>query len=168
MISEQTKADIRKYRKNMEIGGATLIIMGVWSVLRFIITFLLGTADIAEMLETSAEDFESYKWIYICMIVLIYTVFFFIYYRAGVNSIRFARGRSGSKRHLVPVTVILILTVLCVPLYFASGFSVENIDTVIASLAIDLTTCFILADIIYCSVRLDNIRKETQVNITEL
>ena len=167
MISQETKADIRKYRKNMEIGGITLIAMGVWSVLRFIITFLLGSQNIVDLLGTSYEDFERYKWVYIAAVVLIYTVFFMIYYRIGINAVRYARGKS-VKRHLVLPVLLLIITLLCIPLYFEEGISIENIDTMIASLAIDLTTVFIIFDLIYSSGRLNKIRKETDVNIAEI
>ena len=50
-MSTDTSAVIRRYKKNIEISAAALVIIGVWSVLKDFITVMMGVRSLQEILQ---------------------------------------------------------------------------------------------------------------------
>ena len=48
-MSEETKAQIRKYYNNLEINGLGVIVFGIWSVLKYLINMIMGQTNMEDI-----------------------------------------------------------------------------------------------------------------------
>lgn len=165
-MDENIKASLRKYKANMEIGGIALIVLGIWTVLKFVITMFLGEGRNINTVfpdGITTEEDRAYLTIFIVVAVIVLSVSTIFHGYLGTSAIRFARGKKKSKFFLLWAVVMFGLTFYSFPGYFRNiADETQNTDTTVASFFLDLILCFILIDIIFCAFKICKLSKESQ------
>ncbi|MCR4807054.1 MAG: hypothetical protein K5857_05200 [Lachnospiraceae bacterium] len=157
---QDDNALIRKYRKNIEVSGLALIIIGAWSVLKTVLTLLLGAKSFQELIGATDSEMEEYRVIYIVTMIMICAVALLFFLYLGTSAVKFSAGRKKKKTFLYIASVFGILTLAGIPLYFTSDDLIQNIDTVLASVLVDLSTCFLIYDMVFSAHRLRKLIQE--------
>ncbi len=158
-MSTDTCAAVRKYKKNMEISGISLIVIGAWSVLKFCLNILLGEQTFQELLRVSDADMAKYRGVYIVLSVIVFALFMLLYLYLGKSAVMYAVGRKKKKFFLYLAAFTGIAMIAGIPMYFTEKNASDHLNTIIASILVDLSTGFLLFDMVYSSVRLSRLRK---------
>ena len=153
-MSTDTSAVIRRYKKNIEISAAALVIIGVWSVLKDFITVMMGVRSLQEILQVSDAQIEAHRSAYIVSMIITYLLFMLLYLYISRSAFNYANGRKKKKTFMFIAAALGILTLTGIPYYFTSRDVSKNIDMIIASIMVDLSTCFLIFDMLYSSVRM--------------
>ena len=94
---QDDNALIRKYRKNIEVSGLALIIIGAWSVLKTVLTLLLGAKSFQELIDVTDSEMEEYRVVYIVTMIVIYAVALLFFLYLGTSAVKFSAGRNKKK-----------------------------------------------------------------------
>ena len=161
-MDDEVKARIRKYNRNIEISGSAVILYSIWAVIKFIVPILLGDEALHEVLGLEPEVYEELKEYFYFIIPVLFGITLIIYYYVGRSAIKFARGKKKRKIFALVAVLLLINTVTYFPAYyeeFKNFTDYADIDTVIASLLVDITLTFILFDMIYSTFMVNRLKK---------
>lgn len=162
-MDEEKLAEVRRYNRNIEISGAAIIGYGIWTSLKFFFPMLLGTAKIADVLEIPPDEAELYAGVVIASTVIVLGGAFLLHYLLGRAAIKFARGTKKSTFFVYWAVLLLLFNIASL---FAYPETIRNIkkfsdvDTVVATLMVDITLIFILFDLIVSTYRLKKLRKQ--------
>ena len=156
MDSEKLK--LRKYQDDLNVSGSGIIIMGAWSVVRVLIELFIGTKG-ASLLE---NDRTKDKVIGIAMVVVIVAILSFIIMKVhlyiGLNASRAAKGRAHKEGYFIAAIITFILSVASMYFYKSAFQNLENIDTTIASILVDLVSIYLLFTIISATIKIKKIK----------
>ena len=124
--NEETDIQLRRYRDTLSLGGAVVIALSIWSIIKLFIGFFLGEDTITKIIGNAMEEnseliidsgyenlIKIILWVSIILMLLTasFVIFLFHYY-IGINAYR--SGRQGKKK---PKRFYLVLTV------FSAAFS---------------------------------------------
>ena len=154
------KAKLRRYEDDLNVSGAGVIIMGAWAVVRVLIEVFLQTNPSEELAKEAPEDRLPILLIVIAMVVILSAVVLTIHLYIGLNAMRAAKGMKYSRGYYAVAIILLILTVLGLFSYREGLKDVDNIDTTIAAMLVDLTTIYILAVTVISTRRIRSIKKK--------
>ena len=163
-MSTDTSAAIRRYKKNIEISGIALFIIGVWSVLKFLITVMMGSQSLQDVLQVSDAEMEKYRGVYIVALMIMFALFMLLYLYIARSAIYYANGKKKKKTFMYFAAVLGILSLIGIPFYFVSEDVLKNIDMIIASIMVALSTCFLIFDMLYSSVMMKKLKKIEEGN----
>lgn len=159
-MDEEIKAKIRKYRRNIEISGKVIIAFGLWAVLKFVIQFALDREKLKTVLYIPDIDNALVMLISWGSTIFVLIFVFLLYYYIGRSAVRFAQGTKKGKAFLVIAFILSVLNIISIPNYFNTGRgTTQNLDTIIASIMVDLTTSFMVFDMIVSAIRLSIVTK---------
>ncbi|SFD09000.1 hypothetical protein [Butyrivibrio sp. YAB3001] len=157
-MDKELEISLRKYNKNIELGGQAMIIFGVWSIIKVILPLLVGQQTIAELLAIDTVEVEDYLTLIIFFAFMGLILLF--HFRMGSSAIKYAKGTKNKKGFLVRAYIILIMNIVFFPFYFI-GFKEGNIsNTIIASMLVDITVIVSLFDLIISTYKVGKIRKQ--------
>ena len=154
---EEIEVKIRRYKKNMEVSGRAMLAFGIWSVLKAVITVALGGKTVWELMEISEAEREELGMIFLIIYLIIVLLALFLFIFIGRRAISYARDKHRKKGFLILAAVLLVLDFIGIPGYFTMVKGLDNIDTVIASALVDITTCVALFDMIYSAIRIEKL-----------
>lgn len=164
---KEIKRKIKQYESNMVISGMGVIVFGLWSIIKLLISVIYGSQEsrneILGLME--GEDALYVNIIMALIIVILSIIIILIHGYIGIKSIRYGRGTKRNIFFLFIAFVLAVLTITGIPNYFKSAdtgaydFSKLE-DTVVASILVDLAFCYILFDIVYSAIRLAYFNKK--------
>ncbi len=158
MVSDKIK--LRKYEDDLNVSGSGIIMMGAWSVIRVLIELFLGTKDAI----TFEADSPAEKAIGIAAVIIIVAILALVIMKVhlyiGLNASRAAKRRKHKKGYFVAAIIILILSVLSFYSYKEKIRDLDNIDTTIASMLVDLVTIYLLFNIIFATIKIKKIKED--------
>ena len=142
------KARLRKYEDDLNVSGAGVIILGIWSIVKVLIIVFIEAKDYVDF----KDEEPAVRIISMILLVLLIAVISFIVMKVhlyiGLNAMRAAKGMEYKKGYFTATVIILILAVLSLILYKDSFKNIDKIDSTIASVIVDLTTIYIYAVVI--------------------
>lgn len=160
MTINREKAALRKYEDDLYVSGMGIIVLGLWSVIKAVMGIFLG-ADSSDVFEA---DFGVSKTFVIILVVILVAIMsaliLYFHFYVGLNAIRASKGRRHKKGYLVGVYIMLLLNLASLFFYKDSLTDMENIDTTIASLLVDMTTTYVCLSAVITTYKIKNYRKE--------
>ena len=150
------KALMRKYNLNILLGGGFIILYVFWQFLSFYMDLLFNGKSLSENLDMAGlDEIHGLAVVVIVLFSFLVLIFFSLHIYVGVMAIRFAKGKNKKSRYLIASFFLLFLSI------FEAALNFKNIidDTVLASFILDATLCFIIADLIYSTIRYKKLKK---------
>ncbi|MCR4655466.1 MAG: hypothetical protein K5770_04455 [Lachnospiraceae bacterium] len=141
------KVKLRRYEDDLNVGGLGIIILGAWDVLKVIMHAIMTAKNDIDLKEF-ADDERAMAIVVIIVIIavilLMALLIFRIHIYIGMNASKAARGEPYKKGYYKGAVILLVLSVLSMFTYIEELKDLENIDTTIASIIVDLTAIYIL------------------------
>ncbi|MBO4373791.1 MAG: hypothetical protein J5829_01675 [Lachnospiraceae bacterium] len=155
---------IRKLEDDLNVSGTGVILMGLWSIIRVTMQVFEESGKIIN--EVIAEDQTVSKPLVVIVLVVLLGILGFIvmniHLYIGLNAVRAARGKKYKKGYFRAAIIVGLLAVSGMGSYWDELQDLENIDTNLAAMLVDITTIYIFAVIIISTVKLEKLRgKET-------
>ncbi len=154
------KAKLRRYEDNLNVCGYGVIILGAWDIMKVIMQLLMELKDTFNF-EMSKDD-QAVAALVIAVIVAGFLLVFFLIFEVhlfiGLNASRAAKGLPHKKGYLAAAIILLMLTIAGMASYIDEIKDVENIDTTIASIIVDLTTIYILATVVSSTSKIKKLK----------
>ncbi len=148
---QSLNAELRKYQNHMLLSGKGVILLGIWGIFKlFFLQILLdhgldkaiNNTDLDELEITLAKIVFLIVFGIICLIILI------LHFYIGRNAIKYSKGQKHSNLFIMITAIYAIIYIISLPYYFTEQPKDTLIDTSFAALLIDITSLFILFDII--------------------
>ena len=150
---------LRRCEDNLYVSGWGVVIMGIWSVLRPIIQFMLGSSVFSDLKSKTKDSSAAAIVITGIFVALIMIAVLGLHLYTGLNAIKAAKGKNHKKGYLVTAIIMLCISLLSLIAYKDSLSITESIATLIASILVDLTTIYIFITLIVSTVK---IKKEQE------
>jgi hypothetical protein len=161
-MDEEIKVKLRRYRKNIELNGKAMLLIGFWTVAKYFMIICFSDKTVMDLMGVTEEELEEYGIVETVAFFLILGVIFLMYVYLGRRAIIFAKGKKNNVFFLVFAAIFMLLTFAGLPGYF---IEIKNdpsqFDTILAALFIDITTCFALGDMIYAAIQVNRLSKGT-------
>ncbi len=155
---EDVKVSLRRYEDNLYVSGLGITVMGLWTALKTIMEIFLVKHDDYNIDSQSTTD----RVIFTVLAVILVSVFIFIvlkvHFYIGVNAIRAAKGKHYKKGYYTATVVMLILLAFSMGAYTKLFDDLENIDTTLASLLVDVTTIYIFITVLISTNKLKKLK----------
>ena len=138
--------NLRRYEDDLHVSGLAVVILGAWSVLKLIMEVILEGQSVFKMDEFGDDEKLIAMLVYgviIFIVVAISLLIFAFHFFIGMNASKAARGLPYKKGYYVCAIIMLVLSVLGIAAYYEEFKNLEEIDTTIASLLVDLTTIYV-------------------------
>ena len=156
---EDDKVRLRRYEDDLYVGGMGIMLMGIWSVIKTAMQFFLSSDDyfVPEIADpTIRAIFTALLFVVIAVFMaLVLRVHFYI----GLNAIRAAKGQHYKKGYYTAAIIMLVLLLLSMGLYSDMLEDIENIDTTIASILVDIVTIYIFIIVVISTDKIKRIRE---------
>ncbi len=158
------KAEIRRYEDDLNVSGTGVVILGAWNVIRVLFEM---TMNAKEFFGLDEIDAFSDKVIQVVLMIGIIAIISFIIMKVhlyiGLNAMRAAKGKPYKKGYLTAAIIITVLSVLSLITYKDQIQDLDNIDTTIASILVDLTTIYIFIVVIVSSFRIKRLKQQQEI-----
>ena len=156
------KAQLRKLEDDLNVSGTGAILMGLWSIIRVIMQVYVELKKKMDTELAANETFEKTLVVILVMLLLgvLCAAVMMIHLYIGLNAIRAAKGMKYKKGYFAATIIFGLLTVSSLDMYLEEFRKIEDIDTTIASMLVDLTTIYIFAVIIISTVKLRKLREK--------
>ena len=159
-MDEETKVKLRRYRKNIELNGKAMLLVGCWTVLKYIMIICFSDKTIMDLMGVTEEELEEYGAVVSVAFFLIMGIIVLMYVYLGGRAIKYAKGKNTKLFFLVFAALFFVLNLLGLPGYFLEiKKDITQIDTVLAALFVDITTSFALGDMIYAAIQVKRLSK---------
>ena len=150
---------LRKYEDNLNVCGIGVVILSAWDVFKVAMQFLTKMKDFAgDFFDQFEEEDKGYALgffiVLIVVILLVIALVFLLHAYIGLNASRAAKRLPYKKGYYVWAVILLVLSVLSLFAYVDKISDLEEIDTTVASLIIDLTFIYILGTIVISTRRI--------------
>lgn len=159
MDKTDSRATLRRYENDLYVSGVGILIMGGWTVLKLVMELFLKSKDYFQ--PKTAEEMAVVAVILAVTLVVVLLVVRLHFY-IGMNAIRAAKGRAYKKGYFKWAVIMLILTVSGLGIYADILNDMDNIDTNLASMLVDLTTIYIFLIVIISTKRIQKLKEKTQ------
>ncbi len=158
------KALLRRQEDNLNVCGMGVIILGAWDVLKVIMQAFMEAKDIFQFdLEVTDEEKAVTLLVVIAIVailILLSALIFLFHIYIGRNAMKNAKGQPYKKGYFVWAVILLVLSVLGMLTYVDEIKETENLETTIASIIVDLTTIYILVNLVMSTQKIKQIRAE--------
>ncbi|MBR1855516.1 MAG: hypothetical protein IJ803_00390 [Oribacterium sp.] len=159
-MDEETKVKLRRYRKNIELNGQAMLLIGLWTILKYIIINYFGDKTVMGLIEVTEEELRLWGG---DMYVLLYALLGFMYLMylyVGREAISFAKGHRKSIVFLIFAGLHWFLLFIGIPGYIIEiKGNLMKLDAILAALIVDIATCYVLGDIIYSVLQVNKLLK---------
>ena len=150
----------RRLKTDLKISGLGYVAFGIWSFIKFLIQV---TADYSVMF-SSVSDVDIYSPLFMGILIAISAIVFAIviplYLYIGLSAMRYANGKKQLRIFPAIIVVLMIISVLEIPAYIEEILKLDNMLMAnTASLLLQLTSIFVLFDMLRCTLGLRKIRK---------
>jgi hypothetical protein len=98
----------------------------------------------------------------IVILLIVSFLIFKIHLYVGQNASRYAKGQDCKMGYYKAAIVLFILIAISMGSYVDDIKDIENIDTTIASIIVDVTTLYVFAVVIYATNKVKKLRAEIQ------
>lgn len=158
------KALLRRHEDNLNVCGMGVIILGAWDVLKVVMQAILEAKDAYQFdLEVPEEEKAIALVVIIAIIavlILLSGLIFWIHLYIGRNAMKNAKGQPYKKGYFVWAVIILVLSLLGTLLYADEIKEAEAIETTIASIIVDITSIYILVNLVISTRKVKELRAE--------
>ena len=158
------KALLRRHEDNLNVCGMGVIILGAWDVLKVIMQAFMEAKDIFQFDLEVTDDEKAVTLLVVIAIVailiLLSALIFLFHIYIGRNAMKNAKGQPYKKGYFVWAVILLVLSVLGMLTYVDEIKETENLETTIASIIVDLTTIYILVNLVISTQKIKQIRAE--------
>ena len=161
-MNEESLVALRKYNRNIELSGGAMILFSIWAELKILLPALVGQQKIEEIIGITGEEVVGSSVVGVAITIFVFGYILIFHFRLGREAIKYGRGIRQKKGFLVRAFILLIINIISVPFYFFEEYYLADIDTLIASLLVDITNISILLDMIISTFKADKIRKSIQ------
>ena len=160
--------ELRRYEDNLNVCGIGIIIFGIWDVLKIIMQTLINSK---EVIVTISNEIKSYtngdEIIYILAIILIIILvsalivlpIFLLHIYTGLNASRAAKRLTYKKGYFVAAVFMLVVSIIGMLPYFPELKKIENIETTVAAIIVDVTNIYILSCIVIYTKKIESLKK---------
>lgn len=150
----------RRYKTDLKISGLGYVAFGIWSFIKFLIQV---TADYSVVF-SQVEDADIYSPLFmgimIAVCVVLFAIIIPVYIFVGLSAVRYANDKKKLRFFPVIVIVLLIISFAEIPFYIDEIANLDNLlMTNITSLLLQLTSMFVLFDMLRCVFGLRKIRR---------
>ncbi len=159
---------LRRYEDDLSVGGFGVIILGAWDVLKLFMQIIMDWDEISDFGAESEADklpMAIVLIVIVAFIMLIAFLIFKIHLYIGMNASRAAKGQPYKKGYYTWAIVLLVLSVLSMAAYIDEITDLENIETTIASIIVDLTMIYCLGIVVFSTRKIKEIREVQQNSI---
>jgi hypothetical protein len=158
-MSKDIKAQIRKYNNDIKICGIGVIVLSIWSMIRFYLTVYFSDVTMADLFDFSDDmtDFEIGFIVVFFWIIMAITVLIHLY--LGMSAIKYSMGKKKRCGFLILVFVYVVMDLSSIVVFLVPGESSTN-DTKFASILLDITSLYFSFDMIYAVIRVKMLRKK--------
>lgn len=158
-MSEEVKAKIRKYNNDIKICGIGVILLSIWTMIRFFLTIYFSHISMTDFFDlpkeiTNAEIIITFIFFWTIMAIIL-----LIHFIIGMSAIRYSMGKTKKWGFLIFIFLFAISDCSSVVFFFVPG-EVNTNDTKIASILLDITSFYIYFDMIYAVIRVNMIRRK--------
>lgn len=168
--NSDSQIKLRRYCNNLSGGGAAYILFGFWSTLRIMMELTMKSDTyeyFVENIETSGEYGEEFLRIVVYALTILLCIFIIIIHLSiGTSAIRYSRGKKKGIFFLVPALLLAYINIKGLDQTFDTSsitWQLEKFAT-IASFLVDLTVLFVLADMVYSTIRIKMLRSAAKEN----
>ena len=158
------KALLRRHEDNLNVCGMGVIILGAWDVLKVIMQAFMEAKDIFQFDLEVTDDEKAVTLLVVIAIVailiLLSALIFLFHIYIGRNAMKNAKRQPYKKGYFVWAVILLVLSVLGMLTYVDEIKETENLETTIASIIVDLTTIYILVNLVISTQKIKQIRAE--------
>ncbi len=161
---EDKKVLLRRYEDYLNVCGIGVIVLGAWDIVKTIMQVLMGDSGQFDLELEDDEKFIAF-WVIALVIVILLALSFLIFklhLYVGQNASRYAKGMDYKKGYYKVAIVLFVLIALSLTSYVDDLKDIDNIDTTIASLIVDVTTLYVFATVIYTTNKIKKLRAELQ------
>lgn len=150
---------LRRYEDNLNVCGIGVIILSTWDFIKFVMQFLTKAKSVAGDFFVQFEEAErGYVLVFfivvIALILLGTGLIFLLHAYIGINASRAAKRLPYKKGYYVWAIILLVLSVLSLFDYIDKIRNLEEIETTVASIIIDLTFIYILGTVVISTRRI--------------
>ncbi|MDC7293299.1 hypothetical protein NXH67_07210 [Butyrivibrio sp. DSM 10294] len=154
---------LRKHEDNLNVCGIGVVILSAWDVFKAAMQFLTKVKDvIGDYLEQFEEGEKGYALlffiVFIAIVLLGIGLIFWLHAYIGFNASRAAKRLPYKKGYYAWAIILLVLSVLSLPDYIEKLGNLEEIETTVASLIIDLTSIYILGTVVVSTRKIKALR----------
>ena len=154
---------LRRYEDNLNVCGIGVVILSAWDVFKAAMQFLTKVKDvIGDYLEQFEEGEKGYALlffiVFIAIVLLGIGLIFWLHAYIGFNASKAAKRLPYKKGYYVWAIILLVLSVLSLPDYIENLGNLEEIETTVASLIIDLTSIYILGTVVVSTRKIKALR----------
>lgn len=148
-------AKIRRTQDNLFVLGTSVVVFGLWNLIKFAIYYFVASNEIKE---ASGEKY------YLITSIVCWVIFFFSFVlRCFIGFSARAEGK-GKRKNVVYLVFagMIALVYFCVIAFEVAYFIVrhDHIFTMIVTLIIDVTSLVFLVELIVNSIRIRKLRKD--------
>jgi hypothetical protein len=149
-MSELTTARIRRAKGDLRISGLAYMAFGIWEILKVAIEIGTGIIDPFGYAGIDQYDTRIVFLTALFSLASISAIILIIHFYVGFSSLRFSKNPSTSKLFLILSVLLIVYYCIELPamLYGAFNWDQRVDDTTIASVLFELTSIFILIDVI--------------------
>ena len=154
---------LRKYEDNLNVCGIGVVILSAWDVFKSVMQFLTKAKDVSgdyfDLFQEGEKGYAAGFYIaFIAVVLLGIVLIFLLHAYIGINASRAAKRVPYKKGYYVWAIVLLVLSVLSLFDYIDRIGNLEEIETTIASLIIDLTFIYILGTVVISTRKIKTLR----------
>ena len=144
----EDKVRLRRYEDDLYVSGLGVTVMGIWIVLKSVMEMFMVPDDGILMDTGDPTESAVYNVLLIAGMAVVLVIALRLHFYIGLNAIRAAKGKHYKKGYYTAAIVLLVFTVISMSVYREMLEDLDNIDTTIASILVDLTTIYIFATVI--------------------
>ncbi len=136
----------------MLLSGKGVILLGIWGIFKLFFLQILLDHDLDKIinsLDLDGSELTLAKMIFLIVCGIISLIILILHFYIGRNAIKYSKGQKHSNLFIIITTIYAMIYIISLPYYFTKQPEDTLIDTSFAALLIDLTSIFILFDIIY-------------------
>ena len=156
------KVRLRRYEDDLYVGGLGIMVMGIWSVMKAVMQIFLSSDDYSVPEIPDPTIRAVITAIVIAVIVVIMALILKVHFYIGLNAIRAAKGKNYKKGYFTAAVIMLVLLIISMNAYSDLLEDIENIDTTIASILVDITTIYIFIIVLISADKIKKLRSKAE------
>ena len=141
------KTKLRRYEDDLNVSGLGVVILGAWSILKFLFQAMLQVKDVIGQQDFPEEEQAIAVGVTVAIVIVILLIAFLIlriHMYIGLNASKAAKGEPYKKGYYTGAVILLVFSVLGMFAYIYELKDLNNLDITIASFIVDLTLIYIL------------------------
>ena len=162
---------IRRSQNTLIVVGMGTMLFGVWTVVKTLWSFFLlkdeSVAVIKKAAGESGAALSDQQVFYVVLVIMVLLLILYLAARTFVGMSAMSEGRGWRKRnsYLIIASIMIIIDIVSfVTSLFSAGSQEESLsvfsnNTSLSALIIELTSLFMLVDLVYSALKIRKVRK---------